>query len=63
MDIARLSMGLSMSKSLGDVGTAVLAKSLDQAQVSGEKMIEMIDSASLERSVNPSVGGNIDYYA
>lgn len=63
MDIAGISMGLSMTKSLNDVGTALLAKSLDQAQVNGEKMVEMLDSAAMERSVNPNVGGHIDFYA
>lgn len=63
MNIGQVSMGLSMSGNLSEVGTALLAKSLDQAEVSGAKMVEMIDSASMERSVNPNVGGNIDFYA
>ena len=63
MDIARLSMGMAQTNTLNDVGTALLAKSLDQAKVTGDKMAEMLDAAAMERSVNPNVGGNIDLYA
>ena len=62
MDIASLSMGLSQSKLLTDVGTAMLAKSFDQAKQVGETITELVDSAAMERSVNPSIGGNIDLY-
>lgn len=60
MDIAGLSMGLSQSRFMNDVGVAVLAKSLDQARTTGDMMTNLIDSAALERSVNPELGGNID---
>jgi hypothetical protein len=60
MDIASLSMNLAQNNLLSNVGTAMLAKSIDQAQVNGATMDELIDSAALERSVNPDVGANID---
>lgn len=62
MDIASLSMGLAQSKLITDVGTAMLAKSFDQAKQVGETITELVDSAAMERSVNPSIGGNIDLY-
>ena len=60
MDIAGLSMNLAQTNLLSDVGTAVLSKSLDQARDLGNAMTEMLDAAAMERSVNPSVGSNID---
>lgn len=60
MDIPALSMALSQTKTLGDVGTALLSKSLDMAKEQGAEMVSMIDSAAMELSVNPAVGSNID---
>ena len=41
-----------------DVGMAVLSNAMDQSQAAGAGMVRM-----MEQSVNPSVGGNIDFYA
>lgn len=60
MDIAALSMHMAQTKLLGDVGTAMLAKSMDQAEMVTASMTEMMDSAAMERSVCPDVGQNID---
>jgi hypothetical protein len=60
MDIASLSMNLAQSNLMSNVGTAILAKSIDQAQANGNTLDELIDSAALERSVNPDIGANID---
>lgn len=60
MDIPALSMALSQSKTLGDVGTAVLGKALDTAKEQGAVMTEMIDTAAMELSVNPHIGSNFD---
>lgn len=60
MDIASLSTGLAQSNLMTDVGTALLSKSLDQAQQVSGALTEMIDAASLEHSVNPDLGGSID---
>ncbi len=60
MDIPALSMALSQTKTLGDVGTALLGKSLDLAREQGAEVAEMIDTAGMELSVNPYVGSNID---
>ena len=58
MDIAGISdlaMTVAHTSTLSDVGVALLSKTLDQAEVAGAEMIKM-----MERSVNPSVGGNFD---
>lgn len=60
MDIASVSMALSQAELGSRVGTAVLSKAMDTNEALGEGLIEMIDAAALERSVNPSVGGNVD---
>lgn len=60
MDIPALSMALSQTQTLNAVGTAVLGKALDTAQVQGDMMTELIDSAAMELSVNPHIGANID---
>ncbi|MCR4648237.1 MAG: YjfB family protein [Lachnospiraceae bacterium] len=60
MDIAALSMAMSQDKIMNDVGTAVLKKALDMQETAGAEVVEMIDSAAMEQSVNPSVGANFD---
>lgn len=60
MDIAALSTSMAQVRVNNDVGTALLSKSLDMMETTGEKMVEMLDAAAMERSVNPNVGGNID---
>lgn len=62
MDIAGLSMALSNFEIGNKVGTALLSKAMDTNEVLGAGLVEMIDSAAMERSVNPNVGGNIDLY-
>lgn len=60
MDIASVSMALAQNQSLTKVGTAVLGKTLDSAEIAGQGLLQMMDAAALERSVNPSVGANFD---
>ncbi len=59
MDIPALSMGLAQTKVLNEFGTAMLAKSLDNLESTGAQMVDMMKS-SMELSVNPAVGANID---
>ncbi len=59
MDIPALSMGLAQTKALNEIGTAMLAKSLDNLESTGAQMVDMMKS-SMELSVNPAVGANID---
>jgi len=60
MEISGLSAALSNADKMGDVGTLVLGKSLDEARQQGSAMTAMIDSAAMELSVNPAVGSNFD---
>ena len=53
-------MDIAQTNLLRDVGTAVLAQSLDQATSMGDTMTQLLDSAAMERSVYPDLGGNID---
>lgn len=60
MDVAGLSVALSQSSVLTKVGTAVLDKALDTNEVLGQGIVSLIDSAAMERSVNPHIGANVD---
>lgn len=60
MDIAALSTALATVDLQAQVGTAMLDKALDAGEVLSEGMVEMIDAAAMELSVNPSVGANVD---
>ena len=60
MNIAGLAMNLTAIDTASKIGTAVLSKELDTNEVLGEGMVQMIDAAAMERSVNPAVGGNFD---
>ena len=41
-----------------DVGVAMLSKQLSVSEASGQSL-----SRAMELSVNPNVGGNVDFYA
>ncbi|MDE6926574.1 MAG: YjfB family protein [Acetatifactor sp.] len=60
MDIAGLAMNLSTVSTMSKVSTAVLSKALDTNEALGEGLVQMLDAAAMERSINPEVGGNID---
>ncbi len=60
MNIAGLSMAMSTNQVQTQVGTAVLSKSMDTLETLGQGMVQMIDAAAMEQSVNPAVGGNFD---
>lgn len=60
MDIPALSMRMAQTNLLTDVGTALLAKSMDQADTTAAALTDMLDSSAMELSVNPDIGGNID---
>lgn len=59
MNIPELSTALANMELSEKIGTAVLAKALDSAEITGDSLIRMMDR-SMELSVNPAVGGNID---
>lgn len=60
MDIAALSMVMAQNQIMDSVGVAMLDKSLEMQEMAGSEVIQLLDGAVLERSVNPAIGGNID---
>ena len=59
MNIPELSMSLAQTQTMNNMGIALLSKSLDTMESSGAQMVDMMRS-SMELSVNPAVGGNLD---
>lgn len=60
MDIAGISMDMANVSLQSKVSTAVLDKTMDVNEALGNGLIEMIDAAAMEQSVNPNVGANFD---
>ena len=61
MNIAGLSMSMATSNTQTQFGVAMLSKTIDQNNQQGEAIAQMIDTAAMERSVHPNVGGNFDF--
>ncbi len=61
MDIAGLAMSMSQINIQTQYGMAMLSKSLDVSQQMGDSFVEMMDRSMMEQSVNPHIGGNIDF--
>ncbi|MCH5338976.1 MAG: YjfB family protein [Acetatifactor sp.] len=62
MDIAGVSSALSNVSLQSKVSVAVLDKAMETNKSLGEGIVEMIDSAAMERSVNPHIGSNLDMW-
>lgn len=60
MDIAGVSMALANVELQTKVGTAVLDQAMDMNESLGTGLVNMIDAAAMELSVNPGVGANLD---
>ena len=60
MDIAGLSVSMSQVKTMGQIGIAVLDKTMEGGEDLAAGMLKMMDAAAMERSVNPAVGGQMD---
>lgn len=60
MDIAGVSMALSNISVMDRVGTAVLGKAMETNEELAAGIVEMMDAAAMELSVNPNVGANFD---
>lgn len=60
MDIAGLSMSMATLDVQSQVGIKMLSKAIDMGEDLGAGMVQMMDAAAMERSVNPAVGGNVD---
>ena len=57
MDIAGLSMAMAQNNIGTKVGVAVLDKAMNTAEA---QLVQMIDGAAMQRSVQSHLGGNID---
>lgn len=60
MDIAGLSMDMAMMNVQSKVSVVMLDKTLDTERTLGDGLVQMMDAAAMERSVNPTVGRSID---
>lgn len=60
MSIEALSMAMSQSELASNVSLAVFKMAKDTVEQRGQQMTKMIDSAALERTVNPNVGSHVD---
>ena len=60
MDIASVAMAMTHASSLSKIGTAMLDQAMETNQTLGQGLVEMIDSAAMERSVYPHIGSNFD---
>ena len=60
MDIAGLSMAMAQNNIGTKVGMAVLDKAMNTAEAQDAQLVQMIDGAAMQRSVQPHLGGNID---
>jgi len=60
LSITDLSTPMTTAKLTTDYGAKMLAKTMDNNEQLGQNLVAMIDSAAMERSVNPAVGGNFD---
>ena len=60
MDIAEVSMALANFSQMAQIVTAVLSQAMETNAELGAGMVEMLDAAAMELSVNPDVGANFD---
>lgn len=60
MDIAALASAMAISDVQSAYGVAMLSSTLDAVSAAGNQVVEMIDTAAMERSVYPHIGGNFD---
>lgn len=60
MDIAALSMSMAQSNVQTNFGIAMLDKTMEMNAEVGANFVEMLDRSSMELSVNPHIGSNLD---
>ena len=60
MGLVNMAVNFKQATTMNDISTAILAKVINTGEDLGQEMVQMLDSAAMERSVNPAVGGNID---
>ena len=57
---ADLSVSFNTQETMNAYSVKMLSKAIDTNEAIGQGIVEMIDSAAMERSVNPAVGSNFD---
>ena len=62
MDIAKLSTALNQIDTASKVSVAMLDKDLETSENLGINLVDMINAAAIERTVNPHIGGNFDMF-
>lgn len=62
MDIAGLTTDMRTYALQSKVGVAVLDKTMENGEVLAAGLVQMIDAAAMELSVNPNIGANFDMY-
>lgn len=60
MDIAGVSVALANVSNLSQIGVAVLDKAMESNEKLGAGIVEILDAAAMELSVNPNIGANFD---
>jgi len=60
MDIASVSTAMATMDLQTKVSVAVLDQTMDLGKSLSAGIVQMIDAAAMERSVNPAVGSNFD---
>ena len=60
LPITELSTSYNQGTLAAKVGEAMLAKGMDMNEQMGQGLVQMIDAAAMERSVNPAVGSGFD---
>lgn len=61
MNIPELSTALANVNLTNQVGIAVLDKAMESSEAAGASLISMMDR-SMELSVNPNIGSNLDLF-
>lgn len=60
MNIGAISSSMASANIQSQFGMKMLAKELNVDKEMGNEIVNMIDKASMERSVNPNIGSNFD---
>ncbi|MCR4791561.1 MAG: YjfB family protein [Lachnospiraceae bacterium] len=60
MGLVNMASDFKQAVTMNDISTAILAKAIDTGMDMGQGVVQLLDSAAMERSVNPAIGGNFD---
>ena len=60
MGLVNMASDFKQAVTMNDISTAILAKAIDTGRDMGQGVVQLLDSAAMERSVNPAIGGNFD---